>query len=201
MLMPLDPKFAAALALHRFCLGPRRGSIAAIASDPRGALLAELDRPDIGQIVAKREADERQRAMGMAEPDKSTVPNELDATLPNPEERNVVRDTFRAEASARFTAALGAELGFAERLVWFWSNHFCISADKVPSFAGSYEREAIRSHALGRFADMLLAAESHPGMLYYLDNAASIGPNSVAGINRSRGLNENLAREILELHT
>jgi uncharacterized protein (DUF1800 family) len=226
--MSLDPRFAAALALHRFCLGPRRGSIAAIASDARGALLAELDRPDIGriigsnlmtsaqavrasfefraerrarQIVAKREADERQRAMGMTEPDKSTMPNELDATPPNPEERNVVRDTFRAEASARFTAALGAELGFAERLVWFWSNHFCVSADKVPSFAGSYEREAIRSHVLGRFADMLLAAESHPGMLYYLDNAASIGPNSVAGINRSRGLNENLAREILELHT
>ncbi len=49
--MSLDPKFAAALALHRFGLGPRRGSIAAIASDPRGALLAELDRPDIGQIV------------------------------------------------------------------------------------------------------------------------------------------------------
>ena len=197
--MSLDPKFAAALALHRFCLGPRRGSIAAIASDPRGALLAELDRPDIGQIigsnlmtsaqavrasfefraerrarqiVAKREADERQRAMGMAEPDKSTVPNELDATLPNPEERNVVRDTFRAEASARFAAALGAEIGFVERLVWFWSNHFCVSADKVPSMAGGYEREAIRPHVLGRFADMLLAAESHPAMLVYLDNAA-----------------------------
>ena len=93
--MAHDPK-SAALALHRFGLGPRRGSIAAIASDPRGALLAELDRPDIGQIasanlmdsahavraafefraerraaqiVAKREADERQRAMGMADSD------------------------------------------------------------------------------------------------------------------------------------
>ncbi len=225
--MSLDPKFSAALALHRFGLGPRRGSIAAIASDPRGALLAELDRPDIGQIaggnlmtsaqavrasfefraerrarqiVAKREADERQRTMGMAETDKSAAPNGPDAPA-KPEERNVVRETFRAEASARFAAALGAELGFAERLVWFWSNHFCVSADKVPSFAGSYEREAIRSHVLGRFTDMLLAAESHPAMLFYLDNAASVGPNSVAGINRSRGLNENLAREILELHT
>jgi uncharacterized protein (DUF1800 family) len=54
---------------------------------------------------------------------------------------------------------------------------------------------------LGRFADMLLAAEGHPAMLLYLNNASSIGPNSVAGINRDRGLNENLAREILELHT
>jgi uncharacterized protein (DUF1800 family) len=67
--------------------------------------------------------------------------------------------------------------------------------------AGAYEREAIRPHVLGRFADMLLAAESHPAMLFYLDNAASIGPDSVAGINRTKGLNENLAREILELHT
>ena len=67
--------------------------------------------------------------------------------------------------------------------------------------AGAYEREAIRPHVLGRFADMLLAVESHPAMLIYLDNARSIGPNSVAGINRDRGLNENLAREILELHT
>jgi uncharacterized protein (DUF1800 family) len=226
--MSLDPKFAAALALHRFGLGPRRGSIVAIVSDPRGALLAELERPDIGQIVggnlmtsaqaaraafefraerrsrqivAQREAEERRRAMGSAETGKATAPAEGDAAAPKPNERNVVRDTFRAEASARFGAALAAEIGFAERLVWFWSNHFCVSADKVPAFAGSYEREAIRPHVFGRFSDILLAAEAHPGMLFYLDNAASIGPNSIAGINRSRGLNENLAREILELHT
>jgi uncharacterized protein (DUF1800 family) len=67
--------------------------------------------------------------------------------------------------------------------------------------AGGYEREAIRPHVLGRFADLLQAAESHPAMLVYLNNAQSIGPDSVAGINRDRGLNENLAREILELHT
>ena len=69
------------------------------------------------------------------------------------------------------------------------------------ALCGAYEREAIRAHALGRFADMLNAVESHPAMLIYLDNARSIGPNSMAGINRGRGLNENLAREILELHT
>src|SRR5260221_4454392 len=115
--------------------------------------------------------------------------------------KNVQRQILLAEAKARFDAALAADIGFAERLVWFWSNHFCVSADKIPSMAGAYEREAIRPHVLGRFADMLLAAEGHPAMLFYLDNASSIGPNSVAGINRSKGLNENLAREILELHT
>src|SRR5262249_56793846 len=66
---------------------------------------------------------------------------------------------------------------------------------------GAYLREAIRPHVLGRFADLLQAVESHPAMLLYLDNATSMGPMSVSGINNSRGLNENLAREILELHT
>jgi uncharacterized protein (DUF1800 family) len=105
------------------------------------------------------------------------------------------------EVKARLDAALDAEIGFAERLVWFWSNHFCVSAEKVPNMSGGYEREAIRPHILGRYVDMLLAVEGHPAMLIYLDNYVSIGPSSVAGINRTRGLNENLAREILELHT
>src|SRR5262249_2650551 len=108
------------------------------------------------------------------------------------------RQNFLKEVRARLDAALLPEIGFAERLVWFWSNHFCISRDVVPNMAGGYEREAIRPHILGRFADMLLAVEGHPAMLVYLNNQVSIGPNSVAGINRTRGLNENLAREILE---
>ena len=85
----------------------------------------------------------------------------------------------------------------------FWSNHFCVSVAKGPvrGLAGAYEREAIRPHVLGRFADMLRAVEQHPAMLIYLDNQVSTGPNSRAGRKGARGLNENLAREILELHT
>jgi uncharacterized protein (DUF1800 family) len=116
----------------------------------------------------------------------------------------VPQQIFLAEATARTHAAARAELGFAERLVWFWSNHFCVSAAKgavVAQIAGAYEREAIRPHVLGRFADMLLAVETHPAMLLYLDNARSTGPDSPAGRNGGKGLNENLAREILELHT
>jgi uncharacterized protein (DUF1800 family) len=223
--MTLDPKFAAALALHRFGFGPRPGSIAAIASDPRGALLADIDRPGAGrvtgpdlmtsaqssrvafefraerraqQIVAQREA-ERRRADG-ATADSTMAPprEEMQQAAAEP---TVEQKIFRNEAKARIDAAVNAEIGFVERLVWFWSNHFCVSADRVPNMAGGYEREAIRPHVLGRFADMLLATEGHPAMLVYLDNASSIGPNSVGGINRSRGLNENFAREILELHT
>jgi uncharacterized protein (DUF1800 family) len=224
--MANDPHAEAALALHRFGMGPRAGSIATIASDPRGALLAELERASAGRVAdaglmnsaqASRAVfefrQERQaRAKVGAErkrlaenprmddameppPDMGPEPAQAEMTPPLPQQ------ILLAEAKARLDAAFDSELGFVERLVWFWSNHFCISADKIPSMAGAYERETIRPHVLGRFADMLLAVEGHPAMLFYLDNSASIGPKSVAGINRSRGLNENLAREILELHT
>jgi len=253
--MALDPQTQAALALHRFGFGPRAEAIARIASDPRGALLAELERPGAGAIgdpdlltsaeaaqagrdfrqVRKaarlaqnieREADQqaaRNAAQAAARntskaaadappgPDMSpgpdmkagaeTKPATAATRDPGP---GIPQQIFLEEAKARLSAAAGADIGFAERLVWFWSNHFCISAAKgggVAQLAGAYEREAIRPHVLGHFGDMLLAVETHPAMLLYLDNARSIGPNSPAGRAGGKGLNENLAREILELHT
>jgi uncharacterized protein (DUF1800 family) len=135
---------------------------------------------------------------------QSNAPPQLNPPKSAPPQLNVIQKTFRAEALARFQRASVAECGFAERLVVFWSNHFCISAGKgglARMWAGSFEREAIRPHVLGRFADMLMAVEQHPAMLFFLDNQQSLGPDSQAGINRHRGLNENLAREIMELHT
>jgi uncharacterized protein (DUF1800 family) len=126
------------------------------------------------------------------------------APKPPPQPLNVIQKTYRAEALARLQRAIIAECGFTERLVAFWSNHFCISANKgelARIWAGSFEREAIRPHVLGRFGDMLKAVEQHPAMLFFLDNQQSLGPDSRAGQNRKRGLNENLAREIMELHT
>ena len=225
--MALDAKAEAALALFRFGLGPRAGLIAGIASDPRGALLAELDGAGAGRIgnadlltsgtaarvafafqQAQRAARQAERAAqqaggGAAPPqmqDQSAAPPPAPVRNPGP---GVPQQIYLAEAKARIHAALGAEIGFLERLVWFWSNHFCVSADKgnVRQICGAYEREVIRANVLGRFSDMLLAAESHPAMLIYLDNARSIGPASIAGLRQKRGLNENLAREILELHT
>ena len=225
--MALDPKAQAALALYRFGLGPRAGSIAGIASDPRGALLAELDGAGAGRIgnadllasgtaarvafafqQAQRAARQAERAAqqaggGAAPPqmqDQSAAPPPAPVRNPGP---GVPQQIYLAEAKARIHAALGAEIGFLERLVWFWSNHFCVSADKgnVRQICGAYEREVIRANVLGRFSDMLQAAESHPAMLIYLDNVRSIGPDSIAGLRQKRGLNENLAREILELHT
>ncbi|MGZ3292956.1 MAG: DUF1800 domain-containing protein [Xanthobacteraceae bacterium] len=225
-------KAVAALALHRFGMGPRPGSIAAIEADPRGALIAELERPSAGDVaaaalpsssrafrtVADANAKRQAKAIIAAREQKEAKKQQMAAApsmmegseqgagamaakiaaeaVPDPG-----RPIYLEEARVRIDAALGAEIGFVERLVWFWSNHFCISADKIQSMSGAYEREAIRPHVLGRFADMLLAVEGHPAMLFYLDNPGSMGPNSVAGINRTRGLNENLARETLELHT
>ncbi|MDB5618421.1 DUF1800 family protein [Tardiphaga sp.] len=117
---------------------------------------------------------------------------------------NVVQKVFRAEALARIQRATIVDGGFVERLVTFWSNHFCISANKgepARIWAGSFEREAIRPFVLGKFGDMLRAVEQHPAMLFFLDNQQSIGPESKAGQHGKRGLNENLAREIMELHT
>lgn len=119
-------------------------------------------------------------------------------------EPNAEQRIFRAEAMARFDQVAAADAGFVERMVNFWSNHFCVSARKSPLLrvvAGAFEREAIRPFVLGRFADMLRAVTRHPAMLVYLDNQVSVGPGSRAGRNRGRGLNENLAREVLELHT
>jgi uncharacterized protein (DUF1800 family) len=229
--MSSSAKTEAVLALHRFGMGPRPGSIAAIESDPRGALIAELERPSASEIVAaslpssakafravtdayakrqakaivaKKERDAKRQQMAEVTsttegpaPDADEMAAKTAAeAVPDPG-----RSIYLDEARARIAAALGTEIGFVERLVWFWSNHFCVSSDKIRSMCGAYEREAIRPHVLGRFADLLLAAEGHPAMLFYLDQTISMGANSTAGINRTRGLNENLAREILELHT
>jgi uncharacterized protein (DUF1800 family) len=217
--MANDRQRDAALALHRFGFGPRGDTIAKIAADPRGALLAELEQPNIARLDAPdlpRSGDAARATFAFRQERKATrlaqragqamTQAEGNAEAPNAEKpRNpgpgLPQQLYLAEAKARFDRALAADTGFVERLVWFWSNHFCVSADKVRPIAGAFEREAIRPHVLGRFADMLLAVESHPAMLHYLDNARSIGPDSMAGRNRGKGLNENLAREILELHT
>jgi uncharacterized protein (DUF1800 family) len=104
---------------------------------------------------------------------------------------------------ARVRLGAATPSGFGERWAIFWANHFTVSATKFQAaiFLDAYEREAIRPYVFGRFDTLALAAEQHPAMLLYLDQAQSVGPNSIAGQRRNAGLNENLAREIMELHT
>ena len=222
---PRGPE-AAALALHRFGFGPAGDSIAVLAADPRGAVLADLDRAGAGNLnvslpssgaavraVFDFQAERRaQQKLALRVQKASEPAGDIRAAMvsaktgqpplgPQPHRPPLPQQLIMNEAKARLDAATAADIGFVERLVWFWSNHFCISADKNIALAGPYEREAIRPHVLGRFADLLQAVESHPGMLFYLDNVESMGPDSTAGIDRDKGLNENLARETLELHT
>jgi uncharacterized protein (DUF1800 family) len=124
------------------------------------------------------------------------------AERPPPAQRRT-RRIFVAETRALQDWAIATDTPFRERLVWFWANHFTVSYRRfgVAPLAGSYVRDAIRPHVTGRFSDMLLAVMRHPAMLLYLDNAGSTGPDSPVGRRGKRGINENLARECLELHT
>ena len=134
---------------------------------------------------------------------QSGAPREAAPESPKPQPQ-VEQALFRAEAVARLQKQLQARLGLVERLVAFWSNHFAVSVAKsaeLRAAAGPFEREAIRPNVLGKFAALLRAAESHPAMILYLDNQNSVGPNAPPGLFAGKGLNENLAREILELHT
>jgi uncharacterized protein (DUF1800 family) len=124
------------------------------------------------------------------------------------------RDAFKAALRVIYDQAnLGLKAGIAravaapdplrERLVQFWANHFTTEAKNRVEAAlpVALIEHAIRPHVTGRFADMLLAVTTHPAMLLYLDQARSVGPESRLGQRREQGLNENFARELLELHT
>ncbi|MFA0503559.1 DUF1800 family protein [Vibrio sp. 10N.222.54.B12] len=119
------------------------------------------------------------------------------------EAQSFLRTQYRQQAQARNLQSVETPYGFQERIIQFWSNHFAISVDnrKLMPLAASIENDVVRQHWNGNFGEMLMATSKHPAMLLYLDNQLSIGPNSKVGKRRNKGLNENLAREILELHT
>ncbi len=234
MALSPDEAGRARVAFQRFGLGAKPGSLtAALAKDPRGALRQEtwdatkvfIDDPALPTTQtalaqhfqealterAQREAsrdDQRETRVARSRMNSEGTgdqPATMQPAVPQGQQQPQVEQLiYRSEAVARLRKAIEPDIGFSERLVLFWSNHFCVSVGKgqiVRATAGAMEREAIRAHVFGKFADMLLAVEKHPAMLTYLDNRQSIGPNSRAGRNRRAGLNENLAREILELHT
>ncbi|MCY9824559.1 DUF1800 domain-containing protein [Vibrio chagasii] len=119
------------------------------------------------------------------------------------EAQSFLRTHYRQQSQARHLQSVETPYGFQERIIQFWSNHFAISVDnrKLMPLAASIENDVVRKYWNGNFSDMLMASSKHPAMLLYLDNQLSIGPNSKVGKRRDKGLNENLAREILELHT
>src|SRR5690348_13673500 len=196
----MQPSWAsdAVTAATRFGFGARPGDLDTIARDPRGWVLGQLGKapaplpgnlPDSASMVVAELEMRRDKQSGDEEAKRAF--NER------------VRAVYLAEIAARLDAAVASETPLVERLTYFWSNHFTVSILRpaIRGFAPAFEREAIRPHVTGRFSDMLLGVARHPAMLIYLDNAISVGPDSPAGQRGGKGLNENLGRELLELHT
>ncbi|MCW5759861.1 MAG: DUF1800 domain-containing protein, partial [Phenylobacterium sp.] len=217
----------AAIAVTRFGLGAKAGEIAAASGDPRGWLKAQIRAEGAeafatgGETAAQRFAEYREfrRERLMARRAGAAKGGDAKGSGEDPVEttRRFIRQDAGQDVLARTRLAATTDAAFRERWALFWANHFTVSAIKAQTatLVGPYENEAVRPHVFGRFADLLGAVETHPAMLLYLDQAQSIGPNSraaqLAGRRagpqadgappRPAGLNENLAREILELHT
>ena len=234
--------FQPLLAVKRFGLGSRPGELAALRSDPRGSVIAQLGNAAASVtsahppsstlpgttreafVVARRYQIENS-ITASAKLAANEPPKPTEAAVAAPATANAAQVTkavaqvpvatpqrppdpanqmFQAEVEARFKRAVATSAPFVERLVWFWSNHFCVAANKdqmIRATAGAYEREVIRPNVLGRFRDMLGGVVHSIAMQNFLDNRVSVGPNSLVGRWHKRGLNENLARELMELHT
>jgi uncharacterized protein (DUF1800 family) len=202
-------QLSSTIAANRFGLGARPGDLAAIGGDGRDWLRTQLtaaapvlsDEGLQGSIEILAQGFALQREIEQQRRAGADVQQKLPQFL---------KPIYATEATARLRQAVLTDRPFVERLTQFWSNHFAVSVDKqyMAGLAGSFEREAIRPHVLGNFGDLLVAAEMHPAMLLYLDNQLSVGPHSEAALRaglhqrgRPIGINENLGREILELHT
>ena len=185
-------------AYARFGFG--RGPQDPAPADVRGWLAGQLSGADPGPPGAS--VTEAFAAIAADREERKERKEELAAGMAG-ERPHRARDIFQAETRALEDWAIGTPTPFRERLVWFWANHFTVSTKQgqVAPLAGDYVRSAIRPYVTGRFRDMLLAVMQHPAMLIYLDNAQSFGPGSKGGLRQGKGLNENLARECLELHT
>ncbi len=211
--MAVSPPLQAAIAAHRFGLG--EPDLAVVGADAEGWLAAQigpadaprgtglLDTPAALRLVA---AEREKRELARNPPPGMTAEQVLAGHY---------RETLIADARSRLATAAATKRPFAERLQWFWANHFTVSVLKgsTRGLVGAFERDAIRPNIAGRFETLLAAATTHPAMLRYLDNWLSAGPHSrvvalearraarLAQGARVSGINENLAREVLELHT
>jgi uncharacterized protein (DUF1800 family) len=210
----------AVIAVNRFGLGAAPGELAEAGRDPRGWVLAQMRGP----APAYRELDALARSDELLQEFPRWLRTVRDLRAAKAEGGAApmgVEQSFGRHFAPLLHQEIGARFGIAatttrpvhERLTWFWSNHFSVSAQKpaVLAVAGAFEREAIRPNVTGRFVDLLIAATKHPAMILYLDNNQSVAPGfrpparadlpDLPDLPRPTGLNENLAREILELHT
>ena len=199
----------ATIAAIRFGFGLTGGQ-----APPTGAAALMADLAGTDQLVtripfaafddtvagARDYLDKQRAARGVKGSDKAVDPA---AVVALKAAKVALTEEFQRGAAVTLARAVAAPVGFRERLVWFWADHFTVRSKTTAQMLGpvSYVDAVIRPHVAGRFGDMLVAAATHPVMLNYLDQTSSFGPDSAFALRHNRGLNENLAREILELHT
>ncbi|MEO0421209.1 MAG: DUF1800 domain-containing protein [Pseudomonadota bacterium] len=218
----------ATIAANRFGLGARPGDLTAIAKDPRGWLLAQLTPtsalpsalralpPSREDILYEPFARAQRDVYRRLERKGVDVAGMGDSQSRNKIQRKEESARALAASEARLAVAVGSDTPFRERLVHFWINHFSVSglSRAMRLLPPAFERDVIRPNITGSFADLLQAATRHPAMQRYLDNYRSVGPHSFYAehpkayaqahsgpVRKTLGLNENHAREILELHT
>ncbi|MCG9680193.1 DUF1800 domain-containing protein [Vibrio sp. Isolate24] len=187
------------LAEQRFGFGPQLGR-------PTSPLVHQLEgvsylHPSIQALPSTKEILTQ---LGESQAQRAKVKNdEVKKRELQEQLQAFYRQHYRQQIEARHQQSIHTPYGFQERLIQFWSNHFAISVDnrRLMPLASKIENDVVRQHWSGNFSDMLMGVSKHPAILMYLDNQASTGPNSKLGKRRGKGLNENLAREILELHT
>ena len=188
----------AIIAVNRFGLGARGNELSDAKHDPEQWLLRQLVNPVFDPTLGNTESAfnviseikefKRKRQQG----ESNAKPN---AKLPSRlYQQRLLKDSLNF--------AVQTDTPLSMRILDFFSNHFSVSASSqsMKVLSPILEREAIAPNLFGQFEDLLIAVEQHPAMIFYLNNERSAGPNSQRG-NKKRGLNENLAREILELHT
>lgn len=224
--VPTDRE-AIAHALNRLAFGPRPGDLARVSETglarwieqqlhPAGIpdrrveqRLAALDTMAFDSTTLAREVflparQARRAAQRAATPDAGESMTPATRPIPVGDAIRNERRVFVELGEAKLLRAVYSERQLEEVLVDFWFNHFNVFARKAHTgiYIGEYEREAIRPHVLGRFRTLLGATAKSPAMLVYLDNWQSAAPGTPArGQRAPRGLNENYARELLELHT
>ncbi|MER2490526.1 DUF1800 domain-containing protein [Catenovulum sediminis] len=214
-------QYSAEIALNRFALGAKPQQISVVQKDPRAWLYQQLKPLHFSSVVGESSASWTSEQALQATyqyrvaNQKSKAANTNQSATKNTEQNPMMSqdiDALRKQinqsslqlAADTFHYAIETDMGFQARLLDFFSNHFSVtmSGNVMRAIAPTLEREAIAPHIAGKFEDLLLAVEQHPAMLIYLNNERSVGPNSkFARKRKNKGLNENLAREILELHT
>jgi len=199
------------IAVNRFGYGARGDELSNAKADPKKWLSSQLQaiefsdkQPSSDDIFLAYAKFQKQKKL-MKQQSKQAQSNQVQAVdkKQNKMIKQAARKTHVKMSAAFIKQAITSEHSVSWRLLDFFSNHFSVSTSGrlMLGLSPTLEREAIAPNLLGNFADMLLAVEQHPAMIVYLNNEKSFGANSRMAKKRKVGLNENLAREIMELHT